>query len=274
MSDWKEPGSTNEFHDPREEINRILDRVEKLHEQLSQLVAEFVDLSETFAVEINEKIAETGRIISETSAQIDKTSAQMTETRKKVAELTESEKRLDKRTGDLGNKYGDFTEEIEKLSIRQILQVSFQAISRGKLKVTRRNMDTLEVDAWGVTHDDVKAVYLITKKNKLKNVHFEELRQQVERFRFFMPELKEYSIYQVVAVEKANEAKRKRVWDSGLYLIDIVNGAYRLAEEPEGFEPKVHRGVPKLRIVHEIGNQGQAELDVIFTQFTTLHATI
>ena len=228
-----------------EEVNKTLDRVAKLQEESVRRTAE-----------IDRQMAETDRQMAKTSLQIEKTSKTVAETSRKMAELNESAKRRDGKLGDLGNKFGDFAVEIEKPSIRQILQVNFHTDFRSNLYAVRDNEDKLQVDVWGVDYD-VKAVYLVSIKKKLKYVHFEELRRQVERFRFYMPQIKEYSICQAVAVKKANKAKRKRVWDSGIYLIDIVNGVCKLAEEPEGFEPKVHRGVPKLRIVHDSSTKGE-----------------
>ena len=242
-----------------EEVNKTLDRVAKLQEESVRRTAEIDrQMAETDRqmAETDRQMAKTSLQIEKTRLQVEKTSKTVAETSRKMAELNESAKRRDRKLGDLGNKFGDFAVEIEEPSIRQILQVNFHTDFRSNLYAVRENEDELQVDVWGVDYD-VKAVYLVTIKKKLKNVHFEELRRQVERFRFYMPQIKEYSICQAVAVKKANKAKRKRVWDSGIYLIDIVNGVCRLAEEPEGFEPKVHRGVPKLRIVHDSSTKGE-----------------
>ena len=234
------PGNVN--HELIEKINRTLDRVANLQEQN--------DL----------RTAEIDRQMVETSAQIDKTNIQVAETNKKMAELIDSEKLRDKRIGDLGNKFGDFTEELALPSIRRILNVNFQADFRDALRVRPNgSMDELQIDAWGVARKGVKTVYLLAIKSKFEEKHFKQLRRQLVKFRSYVPEYADYRVCQAVAAVKVDAEVRKKIFDKGIYLIDISDGVFMLAEMPDGFEPNgnheahVHsRGVPHLCSVPDL----------------------
>ena len=244
----KQKQTNNQIPVTLEEVNKTLDRVAKLQE-----------LNDLKTAEIDRQMAETRAQMAETDRIVANTSTQVAETSKRVAELADSEKLRDKRIGDLGNKFGDFTEELAMPSIQRIMNVSFQADFKGELKTGwEEDLGQLQVDVWGITRNGVKAVYLVEIKSKFEEKHFKQLRRQVARFRRYMPEFTDHRVYQAVAAVKVDEKVRDMIFDRGIYLIDISGGVFMLADRPDGFEPNgnheahVHsRGVPHLRMVPE-----------------------
>ena len=236
-----------------EEVNKTLDRVAKLQEESVRRTAE-----------IDRQMAETDRQIAETDRKIEKTRLQVEKTSKKVAELAESEKRRDKRIGDLGNKFGSYTEELALPSIRRILNVNFKADFRTVTVKGQDNTEDLQLDAWGVARNGVKAVYLVEIKSKFEEKHFKQLRRQVARFRNLLPGYADYRVYQAVAAVKVNETVRNMIFERGIYLIDVSGGVFMLANRPDGFVPNgnleghIHsRGVPPLHSVSDLPTEGK-----------------
>ena len=49
-------------------------------------------------------------------------------------------------------------------------------------------------------------------------------------------------VYPILAVVEIDKRNRELVWDSGIYLIDVADGVFELAEPPAEFEPFGHHG--------------------------------
>ena len=244
-----------------------MDRVAKLQEESVRRTAEIDrQMAETDRqmAETDRQMAKTSLQIEKTRLQVEKTSKTVAETSRKMAELNESAKRRDRKLGDLGNKFGSYTEELALPSIRQILNVNFKADFRTVTVKGQDNTEDLQLDAWGVARNGVKAVYLVEIKSKFEEKHFKQLRRQVARFRNLLPGYADYRVYQAVAAVKASETVRNMIFERGIYLIDISGGVFMLANRPDGFEPNGNleghthsRGVPPLHMVPDHTTEGK-----------------
>ena len=269
MTDKKPSKSREEASDNRSDAEKYLDRAEKLHaervefgKELDQRIADLVAADDRRAAEFDKQHAKISSEIEKLSSEGRKYYAEIKEMQDKNAKqiermLAESENR-NKEVGGLSNKFGRFTEELAEPSIRKILDEGFDADFRPELKskVSNRLVAHL-VDAWGVARNGVRAVYLIEVKSRFRpGKHFKQIWEQVEDFRTYAPEYSDYQIYPMVGVVDASEQDRLQIWRNGMYVIDVADGVFKLAQRPDGFKPNGSHGMqekgggtPNLRMV-------------------------
>ena len=203
-----------------EKIDSALDRRDKLQEQFTAENAKF------FA-ELRQIQAETAQQMAETDRQISN---------------------LGKQIGGLHNKFGSFTEDLAMASIKRILEEEFKADFFGKLlDENAKKARSLQIDAWGVAKNGIRAVFLVEIKSKFEKKHIRQVRTLVRKFRNYNPEYESYGIYPVIAAVEVKQAHRQDIWDAGIYLIDVADGVFRLAEHPDGFRPDGYQGLEGFR---------------------------
>ena len=142
---------------------------------------------------------------------------------KTIAELSAASKRQRKSIGDLGNKFGRFTESLAKPSLERILEQQFDADYQGWLyHKEMRGVQDLEVDGWAKARNGSGAAYLVEVKSRFKPKHLRQVWRMVERFRQYKTDYRHRSVYPMLAVVEISDRHRELVWDSGVYLIDIA----------------------------------------------------
>ena len=180
---------------------------------------------------------------------------------KTIAELSAASKRQRKSIGDLGNKFGRFAESLAKPSLERILEQQFDADYQGWLyHKEMRGVQDLEVDGWAKARNGSGAAYLVEVKSRFKPKHLRQVWRMVERFRQYKTDYRHRSVYPMLAVVEISDRHRELVWDSGVYLIDIADGVFRMGEVPANFKANgshgtdgVRREVPHLHLVRSDG---------------------
>ena len=186
------------------------------------------------------------------------------ENEKQIKETKEMIKENSKQIGGLGNKFGGYTEAMARPSIGRILEKRFEADFLGSIRFRNtKEMEALEIDAWGLSRNGSGAAYIVETKSKYRDGHIEQVLQLVERFRYYMSDYEKRAVYPMLAVVEISEENRRKVWNAGIHLIDINDGVFKYAMPPEDFVANgyhgmygVQRGVPHLRLVVG-GNQKQ-----------------
>ena len=237
--------------------SRSDEKIRKLNEQYAALQVEMAqqrkeDMKKN--AERDKENAERDKKISELKERYLKENAE----RKKESDerLKRIEKMIEengKQIGGLGNKFGGYTEAMAMPSIRRILEERFDADFLGPIQYKRnKELPALQVDAWGLSRNGTGVAYIVETKSKFRDEHIEQIWKLVERFRCYR---EEQAVYPMLAAVQISEEQRQRVWDEGIYLIDINEGVFRYAEPPKGFKAKgyhgvhrVQRSVPQLRL--------------------------
>ena len=238
MVDERPINSNEDNEDHRSEAEKYQDRQ---WAETRALIAEF-------AANIDRQRAETDRRMAETDQQMAKTDKrieQMMESEEKAWEkVRKNLEELGKQIGGVSNKFGSYTEGLAIPSIRKILDEHFDADFKPAMsdQVSQKDVDNL-LDAWGVARNGEKIVYLVEVKSKFRTKHFTQVWRQVEAFRKLAPEYADYLVYPMLAVVDIPEMERQKVWDEGVYLIDIADGVFTLAEKPKGFRPNGSYGM-------------------------------
>ena len=231
MVDERPINSNEENEDHRSEAEKYQDLQ---WAETRALIAEF-------AANIDRQMAETGQQMAETDKRIE----QMIESEEKAwAEVRSNLEELGKQIGGVSNKFGGFTEGLAIPSIRKILDEQFDADFKPAMK-DQSSWGTADraLDAWGVSRNGEKIVYLVEVKSKFRYENFNQIWGQVRKFREYASEYADYLIYPMLAVVDIPEKERQNVWDKGIFLIDIADGVFTLAEKPKGFRPNGSYGM-------------------------------
>ena len=218
-------------------LDRITERQEKTDEQMAKTEQMLAEGARRHA-EIDEQMAETDRKLA-------KTEELVAETSRKISELGSH-------YGGLHKKFGSFTEDLARPSIARILEEDFEADYAGDIdECYLKEVGPLQVDAWGIARNGARAIYLVEIKSKYRPKHIRQVRSQVEKFREYFPQFKDYGVLSVIAVVEAEKDERDEIWDAGIYVIEAADGVFRLGDVPKGFLPdglqdmdEHHRDVP------------------------------
>ena len=241
----------------QENQSRSDERIRKLKEQYAALQVEMAqqrkeDMKEN--AERDKDNAERDKEISELKEKFLKEHAERKkETDERLKKIEKMIEENGKQIGGLGNKFGGYAEAMAMPSIRRILEERFDADFLGPIQYKRnKELAALQVDAWGLSRNGTGVAYIVETKSKFRDEHIEQIWQLVERFRCYR---EEQAVYPMLAAVQISEEQRQRVWDEGIYLIDINDGVFRYAEPPRDFKPngyhgvhRVQRSVPQLRL--------------------------
>ena len=234
MTNQTPNNSDNETEDNRSEIEKSLDRAAKMQEERIE-----------FGKDIDRRIDELGKKIEDSIAADERRAA---DTKNRIDELvladTVRAREFGQQIGGLGNKFGRFAEEFALPSIKQILEEKFDADFMPELKGEFALETVVNLfDAWGVVRNGAKIIYLLEVKSTFRERNYRQIWWQVKTFRNSSPEYADYQIYPMVAVVDARKNFRRRILEAGIYLIDLADGTFKLAESPNGFKPNGSYGM-------------------------------
>ena len=215
----------------REETERIYQRIAKSREKSDARIAKIRKKTRKITLEARELRKENDRRYAELMALL--------------KEQTRQAKEQSRQLGDYGNKFGAFTEALAQPSLRRILEERFGAHYEDSYSRRSEKHGEVEIDAWGVARNGTTAVYLIEIKSRFRPEHLRQVWRHVEIFRALEPEHRDAPVYPILAVVEIDKRYRELVWDSGIYLIDVADGVFELAEPPAEFEPFGHHGAER-----------------------------
>lgn len=171
------------------------------------------------------------------------------QSKKDWAELKESQqetwrqiRQVNKQIGEIGNKFGYFTEGMALPSMETVLKRRFgmnAVFPRAKL---HQNGRTLEIDVLAYdTSGKSDSVFLVEVKSNLTQGAIEQLLETIERFPKFYPDFADRKLFGIVAAVYIPDDLRNVVFKNGLYLARISDDTFKL-QTPAGFKPKAFGG--------------------------------
>ncbi len=151
-------------------------------------------------------------------------------------DLARTQKRTTKQLGELGNRFGGFTEGMALPSVREILydQLGVDAVVTDAR--ARRNGSSFQVDAVGIANGDVGKVYLVEIKSRLREEGLQQILRHLRSFGDFFPEHRGKTRYGILVAVDVPEKLEERILGQGIYLAKIHGDLFELVL-PEGFEP-------------------------------------
>ena len=146
-------------------------------------------------------------------------------------------KQTQKQLGELGNKWGTFTEGMAIASIKKILNDKFNipVISRNVEK--RMNGESIEMDAFGYENSTVNTAVIVEIKSHLRDDSVEQIERIMEDFPRFFPDHADKKLYGIIACVHAPDNIKNLLRKKGIYLAVLHDDIFELYDF-KNFTPK------------------------------------
>ena len=186
----------------------IIDEIKQILRDVAIRQAEFAKEFEIQKAEADKRQAEADR----RQAEIDR----------RQAETDRQIQRVDKQLGELGNKWGSFTEGLLERSVQRIM-VKDLGITDTSFGATKyKNGKTIEIDVLGVSNGNNNRVVIAEIKSHLRETAIEQIQQQLNDYLYFAPEHKDKELLGLIACISAAPNIIQQALKAGLIVL-IVN---------------------------------------------------
>ena len=172
---------------------------------------------------------ETNRRMQETDRHMQETDRQMKETDRKLKEVT-------KAIGRLGNRLGEFVEEMVRPAVVRLFQqrgIAVHQVSRGVY--AERDGDAMEIDLLVVNNLDA---VLVEVKSELKADDVKDHVSRLERFKKLCPQYAGFRVMGAVAAMVVPEDAARFAYRQGLFVL-VQSGDSMTVGNDEDFTPGV-----------------------------------
>lgn len=158
---------------------------------------------------------------------------------KTQAETSRQIDRVNKQLGELGNRFGSFTEGMALPSMEKILYQQFNMDVVTPRAKARQNGHSLEIDVLAYDNGSRNEVYLVEVKSRLTEDGIKQMQKTIADFPRFFSNLADRKIYGVIAAVDIPDNLRSEVLKQGFYLARISDETFRL-KVPRGFKPTAY----------------------------------
>lgn len=191
-------------------------------------------------MEVNNNFDEIRAILREiTEKQREMVDAQTNRQRENDREIS----RVAQIVGDIGNKFGSFTEGMAFPSMEKTLQEQFGMETVSTRVRTRKEGKTQEIDVLGYANGAVNTVVIVEVKSHLRERDIDQIKKLIDNFAFFHPEHQGKKVLCVVAYIDAVEEAKAGLTGMGVMLARINDDVFQLVN-PEGFTPRDFSQIP------------------------------
>ena len=207
-------------------------------QELKDLVASLAVAQKETARQMEASQKELAASQKETARQMEasqkETARQMEISRKEVDKQI---KQTQKQLGELGNKWGTFTEGMAIASIKKILFEKFN-ISVVSERFSRRiNGESIEMDAFGYENSTINTAVIVEIKSHLREEAVEQIERIMEDFPKFFPDHAEKKLYGIIACVHAPDSIKNLLRKKGIYLAVLHDDIFEL-HDFKNFTPK------------------------------------
>ena len=184
--------------------------------------------------ELKDLVASLAVVNREIAASQKEAARQMEISRKEVDKQI---KQTQKQLGELGNKWGTFTEGMAIASIKKILFEKFNipVISQNVQK--RMNGESIEMDAFGYENSTINTAVIVEIKSHLREEAVEQIERIMEDFPKFFPDHAEKKLYGILACVHAPDSIKNLLRKKGIYLAVLHDDIFEL-HDFKNFTPK------------------------------------
>lgn len=173
----------------------------------------------------------------ETNNSFDEIRAILKEIAEKQRENDKEINRVAKLVGEIGNKFGSFTEGMAFPSMDNVLRKQFGMKTVTTNYTTEAGSDTLEIDVLGLANGDINTAVIVEVKSQLKRRDIEQTVKTMERFRRLHPEHANKKLYGVIACVSGSKEQREQAQKEGLFVASIHDEVFEL-KTPAYFIPR------------------------------------
>ena len=165
---------------------------------------------------------ETDKRTVETDKRLDRITILSEQNAERQAETDRQIHRVDKQLGELGNKWGSFTEGLLERSVQRIM-VKDLGITDTSFGATKyKDGKTIEIDVLGVSNGTNNRVVIAEIKSHLRETAIEQIQQQLNDYLYFAPEHKDKELLGLIACISAAPNIIQQALKAGLIVL-IVN---------------------------------------------------
>ncbi len=161
----------------------------------------------------------------------------MKEVREIQKETAQQIKQFNKQLGELGNKWGTFTEGLAWPSLEKILKKDFDMDTVSPNQSRDKNGRSFEVDVLATDSRSQDRVYVVEVKSRLTEDGVLQILNTLAELPKFYPEFNKLKVYGMLAAVDIPDDARKEATDAGIYLAQLSDDIFKLSV-PKKFEPK------------------------------------
>ena len=195
--------------------------------------------------ELKELVASLAIAQRETAEQMKQANEKMAASRAEVdarmaasrAEVDKQIKQTQKQLGELGNKWGTFTEGMAIASIKKILFEKFNISAVSERFSKRMNGESIEMDAFGYENSTVNTAVIVEIKSHLREDAVEQIERIMEDFPRFFPDHADKKLYGIIACVHAPDNIKNLLRKKGIYLAVLHDDIFEL-HDFQNFIPK------------------------------------
>ena len=146
-------------------------------------------------------------------------------------------KQTQKQLGELGNKWGTFTEGMAMASLERILFENFKIPTTSQRVKKRMNGESIEMDAFGYENSTVNTAVVVEIKSHLRDDSVEQIERIMEDFPRFFPDHADKKLYGIIACVHAPDNIKNLLRKKGIYLAVLHDDIFQLYDF-KNFTPK------------------------------------
>ena len=202
---------------------------------------ELKDLVASLAVahrEITVAQKETARQMEESNRRVEATQQEMARQMEiSRKEVDKQIKQTQKQLGELGNKWGTFTEGMAMASLERILFETFKIPTTSQRVKKRMNGESIEMDAFGYENSTVNTAVIVEIKSHLRDDSVEQIERIMKDFPRFFPDHADKKLYGIIACVHAPDNIKSLLRKKGIYLAVLHDEIFELYDF-QNFTPK------------------------------------
>ena len=158
---------------------------------------------------------------------------------KSKLEMDKTIKNLSKQIGDIGNRFGTYTEGLAHSSVDIILEKEFGITDTAQnVKKKINESQWIEIDVLGVANGTTNTAVLVEVKSQITDETFGQVLKLTEQFPIFFPEHRHKHLYAIICcVSVPKKVLREKAKELGIYLATVKGEVFDL-DNPKGFQAK------------------------------------
>jgi hypothetical protein len=145
-------------------------------------------------------------------------------------------KAMNKQMGELGRKFGGYTEGLAMPAMEKLLRRRFKMDVILPHARAHMNGHSLELDLLGYSREERTDAYIVEIKSRFDEEDLQQDLNTLQQAPKFFPQLRDKRLYGIVVAVDIPENMRRRVIKAGLYLALPHDDTFKLAV-PRGFKP-------------------------------------
>ena len=211
-------------------------------QELKDLVAGLAVISANTSREIDRMSQEVRQIQAETSREIKQIQAETAREIKQVQAETAKEikqvqaqtareiKQVNKQVGEMGNRWGSYTEDLAFPSLVSILETRFQMdtiVQRARKRIGGRH---IEIDVLAYANSTLNTAFVVEVKSNLQDENISELLETIANFYAYFPEHKDKKIFGMIACVSAADSAINLARKRGIYVVRVSDGIFKSVE--------------------------------------------